>query len=114
MMEEEKKVAFRYPLRRKELDPNRWRSTQAGMWAWIWQRVSALIIIVLLVLHVTLPYRPLIQFLLLLTVVFHVTLGLRVILLDFGLVNVKYQKTLIGGLAALGAVIFILVWTGIY
>jgi succinate dehydrogenase / fumarate reductase cytochrome b subunit len=63
---------------------------------------------------VTLPHRPLIQFLLLLTVVFHVTLGLRVILLDFGLVNVKYQKALIGGLAALGAVIFVLVWTGIY
>jgi hypothetical protein len=43
-----------------------------------------------------------------------VTLGLRVILLDFGLVNVKYQKALIGGLAALGAVIFVLVWTGVY
>jgi hypothetical protein len=43
-----------------------------------------------------------------------VTLGFRVILLDFGLVNVKYQKALIGGLAALGAVIFVLVWYGIY
>lgn len=113
-MEEEKKVEFRNPLRRNELDPNRWRSTQAGMWAWLWQRISALAIIVLLAIHVTLPHRPLIQFLLLLAVVFHVTLGLRVILLDFGLVNVKYQKALIGGLAALGAVIFVLVWTGIY
>jgi succinate dehydrogenase / fumarate reductase cytochrome b subunit len=113
-MEEEKKVEFRYPLRRYELDPNRWRSTQAGMWAWLWQRISALAIIVLLAIHVTLPHRPLIQFLLLLAVVSHVTLGLRVILLDFGLVNVIYQKALIGGLAALGAVIFVLVWTGIY
>ena len=113
-MEEEKRAEFRNPLRRNELDPNRWRSTQAGMWAWLWQRISALVIIVLLAIHVTLPHRPLIQFLLLLTVVFHVTLGLRVILLDFGLVNVKYQKDLIGGLAALGAVIFVLVWTGIY
>ena len=84
------------------------------MWAWLWQRISALAIIVLLALHVTLPYRPLIQFLLLLTVVFHLTLGLRVILLDFGLVSVKYQRALIGGLSALGAVIFILVWIGIY
>jgi succinate dehydrogenase/fumarate reductase cytochrome b subunit len=114
MMEEVKNVEFRNPLRRNELDPNRWRSTQAGMWAWIWQRISALAIIVLLAVHVTLPYRPLIQFLLLLTVVFHVSLGLRVILLDFGLVNVRYQKTLIGGLVALGVVIFVLVWTGIY
>jgi len=113
-MEEEKKVEFRNPLKRNELDPNRWRSTQAGMWAWLWQRISALAIVVLLAIHVTLPYRPLIQFLLLLTVVFHVTLGFRVILLDFGLVNVKYQKALIGGLAALGVVIFVLVWNGIY
>jgi succinate dehydrogenase hydrophobic anchor subunit len=113
-MEDEKKVELRNPLRRNEMDPNRWSSTQAGMWAWLWQRISALLIIVLLAIHVTLPYRPLIQFLLLLTVVFHVSLGLRVILLDFGLVNVKYQKALIGGLAALGAVIFVLVWKGIY
>lgn len=113
-MEEEKKTAFRYPLVRGELDPNRWRSTQAGMWAWIWQRISALAIIVLLAIHIILPYRPLIQFLLLLTVVFHAALGLRVILLDFGLVNVKYQKALIGGMIALGAVIFVLVWTGVY
>lgn len=113
-MEVEKKVEFRNPLRRNELDPNRWRSTQAGMWAWLWQRISALAIIVLLAIHVTLPHRPLIQFLLLLTVIFHLALGVRVILLDFGLVNVKYQKALIGGLAAFGAVIFVLVWTGIY
>ena len=113
-MEEEKKTAFRNPLIRGELDPNRWRSTQAGMWAWIWQRISALAIIVLLAIHIILPYRPLIQFLLLLTVVFHAALGLRVILLDFGLVNVKYQKALIGGMIALGAVIFVLVWTGVY
>jgi len=113
-MEEETKVVFRDPLKRNKLDPNRWRSTQAGMWAWLWQRISALALIILLIIHVTLPYRPLIQFLLLLTVVFHVTLGLRVILLDFGLVNVKYQKALIGGLVALGAVVFVLVWTGIY
>jgi succinate dehydrogenase / fumarate reductase cytochrome b subunit len=113
-MEVEKKIEFRNPLRRNELDPNRWRSTQAGMWAWLWQRISALAIIALLAIHMTLPHRPLIQFLLLLTVIFHLALGVRVILLDFGLVNVKYQKALIGGLAALGAVIFVLVWTGIY
>jgi succinate dehydrogenase hydrophobic anchor subunit len=111
---EEKNVSFRYPLRRGEMDPNRWRSTQAGMWAWIWQRISALIIICLLGIHLILPYRPLIQFLLLLTVIFHVSLGLRVILLDFGLVNVRYQKALIGGLTALGAVMFVIIWTGIY
>lgn len=113
-MNPESPLRLRQALRRRELDPNRLRSTEAGMWAWLWQRVSALAIIVLLAIHITLPYRPLIQFLLLLTVMFHVTLGLRVILLDFGLVSMKYQKALIGGLAGLGLVLFTIVWFGIY
>jgi succinate dehydrogenase/fumarate reductase cytochrome b subunit len=45
---------------------------------------------------------------------FHAVLGLRVILLDFNLINVKYQKALIGGLAALGVVMVAIIWTGIY
>lgn len=85
-----------------------------GMWAWLWQRISALAIIVFLGLHLTLTYRPLLQFLLLLAVVFHAVLGVRVILLDFGAVNVRYQKALIGGLGALGVLMLIIVWTGIY
>jgi len=84
------------------------------MWAWLWQRISALAILVFLGLHLTLTYIPLIQFLLLLVVIFHAVLGLRIILLDFGLVDVRYQKALIGGLAVLGAVMFIIVWVGIY
>jgi succinate dehydrogenase / fumarate reductase cytochrome b subunit len=74
------------------------------MWAWLWQRISALAILVFLGLHLTLTYKPFIQFLLLLAVIFHATLGLRIILLDFGVVGVKYQKALIGGLGVLGAV----------
>ena len=113
-MEESQKIQLRSPLKRGEFDPNRLRSTQLGMWAWLWQRISALAIIVFLGLHLTLTYRPLLQFLLLLAVVFHATLGLRVILLDFGVVHVRYQKALIGGLGALGAVMFIIIWFGIY
>lgn len=113
-MEQDVKIQFRNPLRRGEYDPYRWRNTQIGMWAWLWQRISALAIIVFLGLHLTLTYRPLIQFLLLLVVVFHGALGLRVILLDFGVVNVRYQKALIGGLAALGVLMFIVIWSGIY
>jgi succinate dehydrogenase / fumarate reductase cytochrome b subunit len=84
------------------------------MWAWLWQRISALAILVFLGLHLTLTYIPLIQFLLLLVVIFHAALGLRIILLDFGVVNVRYQKALIGGLGMLGAVMFIIVWVSIY
>ncbi len=113
-MRQDEKFQFRRPLRRGEHDPYRWRNTQAGMWAWLWQRISALIIIVFLGLHLTLTYRPLIQFLLLMIIVFHAALGLRVILLDFGVVNVRYQKALIGGLAALGALMLVIIWSGIY
>lgn len=84
------------------------------MWAWLWQRISALAIVVLLALHVTLTYKPLIQLLLLLAVTFHAALGLRVILLDFNLVNVKYQRMLVWGLMALGAVVTTAIWVSIY
>lgn len=113
-MEENSKIEFHSPLKRGELDPNRRRSTQVGMWAWLWQRISALAILVFLGLHLTLTYKPYVQFLLLLAVVFHASLGLRIILLDFGLVSVRYQKALIGGLAALGAFMFIIIWVSIY
>jgi len=78
------------------------------------QRISAIAIVFLLGLHVTLTYIPLIQFLLLTVVTFHAVLGLRVILLDFNLVNVKYQKALIAALVALGVVIFAIIWASIY
>jgi succinate dehydrogenase / fumarate reductase cytochrome b subunit len=113
-MEEDIKIQYREPLTKGELDVNRWRNAQVGMWAWIWQRISALAIVVLLGLHLTLTYKPVIQFLLLATVTFHAALGLRVILLDFNIVNVKYQKALIAGLSALGIIIFIIIWTRIY
>ena len=113
-MEEGIKIQYREPLTKGELDVNRWRNTQVGMWAWIWQRISALAIVVLLGLHLTLTYKPVIQFLLLVTVTFHAALGLRVILLDFNIVNVKYQKALIAGLLALGMIIFMIIWTRIY
>ena len=84
------------------------------MWAWYGQRVSAIVLVFLAALHVTLTYKPVIQFLLLLTLTFHASLGLRVILLDFGIVKVKYQKLLIAGLLALGGFILTWVWRAIY
>lgn len=113
-MKEDTEIHQRQPLKWGELDPNRWKNSPVGMWAWIWQRISALAIIFFLALHLTLTYKPLIQFLLLLTVTFHAALGLRVILLDFNLVNVKYQKALIAGLGTTGILMVIIVWSGIY
>jgi succinate dehydrogenase/fumarate reductase cytochrome b subunit len=113
-MEPETDLRPRRPLQWGEQDPHRWKNTPVGMWAWIGQRFSALAIIFFLALHLTLPYKPAIQFLLLLTVTLHAVLGLRVILLDFNIVQVKYQKMLLAGLGATGILMIIIIWTGIY
>ena len=96
------------------MDPQRRANTPIGMWAWLWQRISALLIIVMLVLHITLPYKQVIQFLLLLVVTFHATLGLRVILLDFNLVSMRYHRTLAWVLPVLGLITLFIVWRCIY
>lgn len=113
-MEQNIPLDYRKPLQWGELDPHRRASARIGMWAWLWQRISALAIIVMLALHVTLTYKPAIQFLLLLTVTFHAALGLRVILLDFNLVGVKYQRALIWGLTGLGLAVMLIIWRWIY
>lgn len=107
-------LRYRKPLRWGEQDPNRLRHTPVGMWAWYAQRLSAIAVVFLVGLHLTLTYRPVVQFLLLLALTFHAALGLRIILLDFGVVKVRYQKLLIAGLLALGALILALVWRSIY
>ena len=114
MPPEKTSIEYRKPLQWGEFDPNRRKNMYVGMWAWMWQRISALAIIVLLALHITLTYKPWLQFLLLLAVTFHAALGLRVILLDFNLVNVKYQRALIWGLTGLGLVVFVLIWKSVY
>jgi len=113
-MEEEKSTQYRKHLTWGEQDPHRTRETPIGMWAWLFQRVSALLIIVMIVLHISFPYKPLIQFLLLLVVTFHAALGIRVILLDFNLVSIRRQKQLIWSLLAIGLVVMICVWKSIY
>jgi succinate dehydrogenase / fumarate reductase cytochrome b subunit len=107
-------INYRKPLQWGELDPHRTENTQIGMWAWLLQRISALAIIIFLALHVTLTYKPLIQLLLLLAVTFHAALGLRVILLDFNIVGVKYQRTLIWGLCGLCLTVMAVIWFSIY
>jgi succinate dehydrogenase/fumarate reductase cytochrome b subunit len=113
-MDETKPVEFRKHLRWGEHDPHRRANTPLGMWAWLWQRISALLIVVLLVFHITMPYKPTIQFLLLLVVTFHATLGIRVILLDFNLVSTRYHKALAWGLPAIGLVSLFFIWRWIY
>lgn len=105
---------YRKPLKWGEMDPHRTANTRAGMWAWIFQRGSALALIVLVALHLALTYNRAIQFLLLLVIAFHAALGLRVILLDFNLVSVRYHRVLIWSLLALGIGVALIVWAAIY
>jgi succinate dehydrogenase / fumarate reductase cytochrome b subunit len=112
--EQEKPIQYRKHLRWGEHDPHRQRSAPLGMWAWLWQRISALLIVVLIVLHISMPYKLAVQFLLLLVVTFHATLGLRVILLDFNLVSIRYHRALAWGLPILGLIVMFFVWRAIY
>ena len=113
-MEEKTSIDYRKPLQWGEFDPNRRKNMFVGMWAWMWQRISAIAIVFLLALHITLTYKPWLQFLLLLAVTFHATLGLRVILLDFNIIKVKYQRVLVWSLSGMGLIVFILIWQSIY
>jgi len=86
-----------------------WRRTLPGMWAWLLQRVSAILILFFLILHFFFPYRRPLQFLLLLVVSFHASLGIRVFLIDLG-VNVKAQKVLFAVFGLLAVAGLLLLW----
>ena len=97
-------------LKRDTTDPRVWRSTLPGMWAWLIQRVSAILILLFLVLHFFLPYRRPLQFLLLLVVGLHASLGIRVFLIDLG-AEVKTQKALFAGSLILVALALFFLWS---
>ncbi len=78
-------------LKREASEGKIWRSTLPGMWAWLIQRVSAILILLFLTLHFFLPYRRPLQFFLLLVLAVHASLGIRVLLIDLG-TDVKLQK----------------------
>ena len=96
-------------LKREAMEARVWRSTLPGMWAWLIQRVSAILILLFLTLHFFLPYRRPLQFLLLLVVALHASLGIRVFLIDLG-ADVKTQRTLFIISLLLAAFALFFVW----
>jgi succinate dehydrogenase hydrophobic anchor subunit len=62
-----------------------WRDTKVGMWAWLIQRVAAVGLLAVIVLHLKNPFLRTVQAALLGLVLLHGVLGLRSMLLDFGL-----------------------------
>ena len=97
-------------LTRKWLRPEGWRDTKAGMWAWLIQRLAALALLVVVVLHLRNPFVRPVQALLLALVLVHGLLGVRALLLDAGW-PVRWQRALFAAALALAAVLFALAWS---
>lgn len=75
----------RKTLRRRTGSAEAWRDTKAGMWAWLLQRVAAVGLLGVIVMHLKNPFIRPVQATLLGLVLLHGVLGIRSILLDFGL-----------------------------
>ena len=90
-------------------DREGWRDTKAGMWAWLIQRAAAILLIVVIVLHLTNPYRRGVQASLLALVLIHALLGVRSLLLDFGLPQ-RWHRGLFALALLLAVAIFAAVW----
>jgi succinate dehydrogenase hydrophobic anchor subunit len=71
------------------------------MWAWLLQRVAAVLLIVVIALHLKNPFVRPVQAALLGLVLLHGLLGVRAILLDFGL-PVRWHRLLFAGAVATG------------
>lgn len=77
-----------------------------GLWTWLWQRLSALLLMVLLPWHWLSPfYRP-VRVAVLFLVIFHAMAGIRVMLTDVG-VGTTWQRGLVWLLAGVGLLAFV-------
>jgi succinate dehydrogenase hydrophobic anchor subunit len=78
------------------------------MWAWLLQRLSAVLLIVVLFIHIWITRFNLVVDLTILALgLFHGLNGVRVILLDFGL-GARWQKGFFWALLAVGIVAFLI------
>lgn len=94
-------------LKRSLDSPRAWEAAPAGLWAWVLQRVSAVLVVVLVGVHLWMPWSRPLRLTLLATVILHAVLGIRVIILDFAR-SVRIQKVLLVVLVGLGAVLLAL------
>jgi succinate dehydrogenase hydrophobic anchor subunit len=77
-----------------------------GMWTWLFQRGSSLILMVLLPWHWVNPYSRPVRIAVLFLVIFHAAAGVRVMLTDFGLAE-RWHRGLVWTLAGIGLIIFL-------
>ena len=78
-------------------------------WWWI-----IILIIILLCFHLCYPYKPYVQFLLLLTLALHASLGVRVILLDLDIAKIKSARRLVPWALGIGIALAVIIWVAIY
>jgi succinate dehydrogenase hydrophobic anchor subunit len=76
-----------------------------GMWTWLFQRASSLILMILLPWHWVNPYSRPVRVAVLFFVVFHAAAGVRVMLTDVGLAE-RWHRGLVWVLAGIGLIIF--------
>ncbi len=76
-----------------------WRAMYPGMWSWVIQRLSAVVLLVLFPIHVLNPYKSWIRIAVLALVILHGMHGLKVILTDFGF-PARHQRRLLWVLTA--------------
>jgi succinate dehydrogenase hydrophobic anchor subunit len=88
-----------------------WRDTKLGMWAWLIQRGAAVALLIVVVLHLTNPFRRGVQAALLALVLLHALLGVRALLLDVG-APLGWHRPLFWLALAASAGLFALVWAG--
>jgi succinate dehydrogenase hydrophobic anchor subunit len=99
----------RKTLRRRTASAEAWRDTKVGMWAWLLQRVAALGLLGVIVLHLKNPFARAVQASLLALVLLHGALGVRSILMDFGMPARWHRLLLLLAILA-GAATFALFW----
>jgi len=86
-----------------------WRDTKAGMWAWLIQRAAAILLLLVIALHLSNPFRRGVQAALLALALLHALLGVRSLLLDAG-VPPRWHRALFALALALSVVLFVVVW----
>jgi len=96
-------------LRREWTTVEGWRSTRAGMWAWLIQRAAAVALLGVVAVHLANPFRRGVQTALLALVLLHALLGVRALLLDVGL-SLRWATPLFVLAVALSAALFVAHW----
>jgi succinate dehydrogenase / fumarate reductase cytochrome b subunit len=91
------------------VDLSGWRGAGAGLWAWLVQRVAAVLLLLAVGLHLRNPFVRYVQAVLLALVLLHGLLGVRSILLDMGL-PVRFHRVLLAAALGVAAIAFLLVW----